>query len=77
MLGVYFRVSLDFLLIFIIVYVFYYEQQVKRELKRIHISGYRGNERLKAKTDYRDRYSVVYLQLGIKKGENRGVKMSR
>ena len=29
----------------------YYEQQVKRELKRIHISGYRCNERLKAKTD--------------------------
>jgi hypothetical protein len=30
---------------------FYYEQQVNRELKRIHISGYRCNERLQAKTD--------------------------
>ena len=30
---------------------FYDEQQVKRELKRIHISGYRCNERLRAKTD--------------------------
>ena len=30
---------------------FYYEQQVKGELKRIHISGYRCNERLKAKTE--------------------------
>ena len=25
--------------------IFYYEQQVKRELERIHISGYRCNER--------------------------------
>jgi hypothetical protein len=32
-------------------FYYYYEQQVKRELKRIHISGYRCNERLKAKTD--------------------------
>jgi hypothetical protein len=31
--------------------MFYYEQQVKRELKRIHISGYRYHERLKAKTN--------------------------
>ena len=30
---------------------FFYEQQVKREVKRIHTSGYRCNERLKAKTD--------------------------
>ena len=29
--------------------VFYYEQQVKRELKRVHISGYRYNERLTSK----------------------------
>ena len=29
----------------------YYEQQIKRELKRKHISGCRFNERLKAKTD--------------------------
>ena len=31
--------------------LFYYEQQIKRELKRIHISGCRCNERLKVKTD--------------------------
>ena len=31
--------------------VIYYEQQVKLELKRIHISGYRCNERLKPKID--------------------------
>ena len=31
--------------------LFYYEQQIKREIKRIHISGCRCNERLKAKTD--------------------------
>ncbi len=31
--------------------VIYYDQQVKRDLKRIHKSGYRCNERLKAKTD--------------------------
>ena len=30
---------------------FYYEQQIKGELKRIHISGCRCNEKLKAKTD--------------------------
>ena len=30
---------------------FYYEQQIKRELKGIHICGCRCNERLKAKTD--------------------------
>jgi hypothetical protein len=30
---------------------FDYEQQVKRELKRTHISGYRCDEKLKAKTD--------------------------
>ncbi len=30
---------------------FYYEQQIKRELKGIHICGCRRNERLKAKTD--------------------------
>ena len=29
----------------------YYEQQINREVKRIHISGCRYNERLKAKTD--------------------------
>ncbi len=31
--------------------IFYYEQQIKRELKRIYICGCRYNERLKAKTD--------------------------
>ena len=31
--------------------IIFYEQQVKRELKRIHISGYRCNERLTVKTD--------------------------
>ena len=30
---------------------FFYEQQVLREVKRIHICGYRCNERLKDKTD--------------------------
>ena len=30
---------------------FYYEQQIKREVKRIHISGCRWNERLKVNTD--------------------------
>ena len=30
---------------------FYYAQQVKRELKRIHICGYRYNERLMTTTD--------------------------
>ena len=30
---------------------FYYEQKVNRELKWLHISGYRYNERLTAKTD--------------------------
>ncbi len=29
----------------------YYEQQVNRDPKRIHISGHRCNERLKDKTD--------------------------
>ena len=30
---------------------FYYEQLIKRELKEIHVSGCRCNERLKGKTD--------------------------
>ena len=30
---------------------FYYDQQIKRELKRMHVSGCRCNERLKAKTE--------------------------
>ena len=30
---------------------FYYEQQIKRELNRIHMGGCRCNERLKDKTD--------------------------
>ena len=32
-------------------YFLYYEQQIKRELKRIHIRGCRCKERLKAKND--------------------------
>ena len=32
-------------------FLFYYEQQIKRDLKRTHISGCRYNERLKTKTD--------------------------
>ena len=36
-------------------------QQVKRELKRIHVSGYRCNPRLKAKTDGSNR--LVYTGL--------------
>ena len=31
--------------------IIYYEQQLKRELNRIHISGCRYNGRLKTKTD--------------------------
>ena len=31
--------------------LFDHEQQIKRELKRSHVSGCRCNERLKAKTD--------------------------
>ena len=31
--------------------LFYYEHQIKRELKGIHLCGCRFNERLKAKTD--------------------------
>ncbi len=31
--------------------IYFYEQQIKRELKEKHISGCRCNERLKAKTD--------------------------
>ena len=34
-----------------VLFYFYYKEQIKRELKRIHISGCRCNERLKAKTD--------------------------
>ena len=36
---------------FIFLFTWFYEQQVKWELKRIHISGYRCNERLTSKTD--------------------------
>jgi hypothetical protein len=42
--------------------LFYYEQQVKRELKGIHISGYRCNERLKAKTDGSKRLTYTGLR---------------
>ena len=40
----------------------YYEQQVKRELKRVHISGYRCNERLKAETDGSKRLTYTGLR---------------
>ena len=40
---------------------FYYEQQIKRELKGIHICGCRCNERLKVKTDGSTR--LVYTGL--------------
>ena len=41
--------------------VFYYEQQIKWEVKRIHISGCRCNERLKAKTDGSTRLTYTGL----------------
>ena len=40
---------------------YYYEQHVNRELKRIHISGYRCNERLKAKTDGSKRLAWIFF----------------
>ena len=40
---------------------FCYEQQVKWELKRIHVSGYRCNERLKSKTDGSKRLTYTGL----------------
>ncbi len=46
----------------IIVHFIYYEQQIKRELKRIHISGCRCNERLKAKTDGSKRLAYTGLR---------------
>ena len=42
--------------------LFNYAQQVKRELKRIHISGYRCNERVKAKTDGSKRLAYTGLR---------------
>ncbi len=39
----------------------YYEQQIKREIKRINISGCRCNERLKAKTDGSNRLTYTGL----------------
>ena len=41
---------------------FYYEQQIKRELKGIHICGCRRNERLKAKTDGSKRLTYTGLR---------------
>ena len=52
-------------------YLIYYEQQVKGELKRIHISGYRYNEKLKPKTDgsksltYTGRVSASHRAMNI------------
>ncbi len=39
----------------------HYEKQVNREVKRIHISGYR-NERLKAQTDGSNRLTYTGLE---------------
>ena len=47
------------------VLVFYEEQQIKREVKGIHICGYRCNERLKAKTDGSMRLAYTGLQKPI------------
>ena len=41
--------------------LFYYEQQIKRELKRIHISGWRCNERLTARTNGSKRLTYTGL----------------
>ena len=41
--------------------LFYYEKQIKRELKRIHISRCRYNERLKSKTDGSKRLTYTGL----------------
>ena len=43
-------------------YFFYYEQQIKRELKKIHISGCRCNERLKAKIQGSKRLTYTRLR---------------
>ena len=45
----------------------YYEQQIKRELKGIHICGCRCNERLKAKTDGSTRLACT-VGVGAMKG---------
>ena len=42
-------------------FIFYYEREVKRVLKRKHMSGYRCNERLKAKTDGTKRLTYTGL----------------
>ena len=41
--------------------MFYYEQQINRDLKRIHISGCRCNERLNEKTDGSKRLAYTGL----------------
>ena len=41
---------------------FFYEQQIKRELKRKHTSGCRCNERLKAKADGSKRLAYTGLR---------------
>jgi hypothetical protein len=40
---------------------FYYEQQINRDLKEIHICGCRFNERLKNKTDGSTGLSYTWL----------------
>ena len=51
----------------------YYEQQIKRDLKGIHICGCRCNERLKAKTDGSTRltYTGLHGELEHQKIETR------
>ncbi len=55
----------------------HYERQIKRELKGIHICGYRCNERLKVKTDgskcltYTGSFIFVFISR-IKKDEGQG-----
>ena len=58
--------------------LFYYEQQIKRELKGIHTCGCSCNERLQAKTDgstrlaYTQHPAVCLLLSDSKKGEGEG-----
>ena len=55
---------------------FYYEQQITRELKGIHICGCRCNERLKVKTDG-SMFFWWIIFIRIQKGGDQGVEMSR
>ena len=48
----------------------YYEQQIKRELQRTHISGCRCNERLKSKTDGSISSFKFWIRIGISVSEH-------